>query len=324
MIASPEGEATRAPDAVIVHDPVPCGALEPLLAEPDEERMRERFQFRQRPDPEAFSAQHQAFVRAVQEAGTRTLPLAELVADDPAREALAANCNQVYTRDAAITLPWAPGTYIAGRLKAAIRRPERRVMAAALERLGLRRIADVPEGLVLEGGDVVPFARHGRRWLLVAHGPRTSREALEFLAGELIPEHADAVLGIELPSWRINLDGALVPVAEDVVVAHPDSVRDGVMIDATGNVPVDPLATVRSLEVAVVEVTKEESVYQEACNFLALGERQAVCYDLAPRLVPLLAAHDVRAIPVPGSELVKGTGGPRCMSRPIYGAGTSR
>jgi N-dimethylarginine dimethylaminohydrolase len=93
------------------------------------------------------------------------------------------------------------------------------------------------------------------------------------------------------------------------------------MIDATGTVPVDPLATLRSLEVAVVEVTKEESVFQEACNFLALGGRQAICYDLAPRLLPLLAGHEVRAIPVPGSELVKGTGGPRCMSRPVYGDG---
>ena len=194
-------------------------------------------------------------------------------------------------------------------------------MAAAMERLGQRRIADVPEGLVLEGGDVIPFATRGRRWLLVAHGPRTDRESLDFLAAELIPEHADAILGIQLPSWRINLDGALVPVAEDVVVAHPGSVRDGVMIDATGTVPVDPLDSLRSLDVAVIEVTKEESIYQEACNFLCLGGRRAVCYDLTPRLPPILAAHDVEAIPVPGSELVKGTGGPRCMSRPLYDSG---
>jgi len=318
MAAAPEGEARRAPEAVIVHDPVPHGALEPLLAEPDRERMQERFQFRDWPDPERFSAQHRAFAAAVESAGTRVLQLAELLADDPAGEALAANCNQVYTRDAVITLPWQPGAYVAGRLKAPIRRPERRAMAVAMERLGQRRIADVPEGLVLEGGDVIPFARRELRWLLVAYGPRTSREALDFLAAELIPAHADAVLGMHLPSWRINLDGALVPVAEDVVVAHPGSVRDGVMIDATGTVPVDPLATIRALDVAVIEVTKEESVYQEACNFLALGGRQTVCYDLTPRLVPILARHGVRAIPVPGSELVKGTGGPRCMSRPVY------
>lgn len=286
--------------------------------------MQERFQFRDRPDPARFSAQHRAFVTALEEAGVRVLRLADLLGGelpggDPALATLASNCNQVYTRDAAVTLPWLPGAYVAGRMEAPIRRPEREVMATALERLGLRRLADVPEGMVLEGGDVIPFSRDGSRCLLVGYGGRTERETLDFLAGALIPEHLDEILGIRLPSWRINLDGALVPVAEDVVVAHPASLLDGVLIDAAGATPIDPLDLLRELGVQMVEVSREESVEQEACNFLCLGWRQVVCYDLTPRLLPLLAAHEIEVTPVPGSELVKGTGGPRCMSRPLYG-----
>ena len=68
----------------------------------------------------------------------------------------------------------------------------------------------------------------------------------------------------------------------------------------------------------VIEVTREESVHQQACNAVCLGDRRLICYDLCPRAVRLLKDNAVDACCIPGSELVKGRGGPRCMTRPLY------
>jgi N-dimethylarginine dimethylaminohydrolase len=316
--ATAEGEATRSPDAVLVHDPSPHGALDVLAAERDRDTLKERFLFRDWPDPKLFAAQHSAFVAGIESTGMPVLRLDEILGDHPALEAVAGNCNQVYTRDAIVTLPWVPETYIAGRMYAPIRQPERMVMEAAMEKLGIRRLVDVPEDLVLEGGDVIPFNRDGSRCLLVGFGRRTYRETLDFLAQELIPEHLDEILAVRLAPWRINLDGAMVPLTDDLIVTHPESLLEGVMIDANGTTEVDFLDTLRESGMDVIEVTRDESIYQQSCNFLCLGNRQVVCYDLTPRLLPLLAEREVDAVTAPGSELVKGTGGPRCMSRPIY------
>jgi len=78
-------------------------------------------------------------------------------------ESVRRNPNQVYTRDALITLPWEPAYYTRGQMKAEIRRPESDVMEAAVKALGLRELVHLLEGLLLEGGDVIPFGREGRR-----------------------------------------------------------------------------------------------------------------------------------------------------------------
>jgi arginine deiminase len=181
-------------------------------------------------------------------------------------------------------------------------------------------LISLPEDLFLEGGDVIPFSREGRRTLLVGHGPRSSREALFFLQQTLIPEHADEIIGIELSHYRMNLDGGLVPVCEDVLVAHVASIGKCVLLDAHGSHAIDVLAMFRDLGYRLVESTQEESIYQQACNCLCLGDRKIIYYDLCDRMRRLLEEHDVTVITVEGSELVKGRGGPRCMTRPFYRA----
>lgn len=72
------------------------------------------------------------------------------------------------------------------------------------------------------------------------------------------------------------------------------------------------------LGLQVIDTTPEESVYAQSCNCLCLGERRIVCYDLCPRVIGLIERSGIRVHTVPGAELIKGRGGPRCMTRPIY------
>lgn len=139
---------------------------------------------------------------------------------------------------------------------------------------------------------------------------------------ELLPKYADEIIGIELASWRLNLDGGFVPVAQDVVVSNRSSIIRAFVFDARGRQCIDIWELLEDVGMHVIDTTREESVYLQACNCVCLGSRRIIYYDLCPRVNDLLRRHDVETHLVPGSELVKGRGGPRCMTRPVYECST--
>ena len=191
-------------------------------------------------------------------------------------------------------------------------------MESAVKALGLAESIRIPENLFLEGGDVVPFSRHGKHTLLIGYGPRTKLETLYYLQEALIPEHIDEIIGIELAGWRLNLDGGFLPIAEDVVVSDTSSIVGGRLFDTHGEREFDIFGMIKDLGMRIINVTRDESIYCQACNCICLGGRRIIYYDLSKRVYDILLQHDIEVYLTPGSELVKGRGGPRCMTRPIY------
>lgn len=313
-------EATARPTAVILHDPVAAGAFRAFDAVGDDDGLENSLLFRARPDAERYRAQHAAFAATIAELGISVLRLTELAGGMPGWADAARNPNMVFTRDSLITLPWTPDGYFCARMKPPQRRREADTMQAAVEKLGLRELFRLPDNGFLEGGDVIPFSYHQRRCLLVGHGPRTSRSAIDYLQEALLPQHADEIIALALAPWRMNLDGGFMPVTEDVVVADRSSILAAERIDAHGAAPFCLWEMLTDLGIAVIDTTPEESVYAQSCNCLCVGDRRVIYYDLCPRVAALIARHDICVHTVPGSELVKGRGGPRCMSRPIYRA----
>ncbi|SMH28501.1 dimethylarginine dimethylaminohydrolase family protein [Azospirillum agricola] len=301
------------PKAVLIHNPVHCGALDVFDGDADLDYLL----FRERPDTRRFAAQYDAFHDTLSQHVAQVIVLESLLGPVE-RARLGTNPNQVYTRDAMITLPWMPGNCILCNMGPSIRKPERDTMAAAAKALGLRNLVDVPPHLTLEGGDVIPFSRAGRRTLLIGYGPRTQLDTARFLAQALIPHAVDEIIAIELGNWRINLDGGFVPVAADVAVAHLPSLLSAIQIDLHGTRPIDLPTMLRDSGFTIIDVSFEESRFLQACNCFCLGDRRIVCYDLCPRVLDLFRESGITAHAVPGSELVKGTGGPRCMTRPLY------
>ena len=55
----------------------------------------------------------------------------------------------------------------------------------------------------------------------------------------------------------------------------------------------------------------------DAANALALAPRVVVTYDRNERTMGVLEDHGVTCIGIDDSELVRGLGGPRCMSMPL-------
>ena len=315
--ASAPAEHATPPRRVVVHDPTETQAFE-VLERVAEDELRERTLFAARPEREAFAAQHAALVAALRAASVEVVRLGGVVGGHDLWRHAHGDPNQVYTRDPVITLPWLAGWFVGGAMRTPIRRGEVALMGAALQALGLRELFTMPAGCFLEGGDVIPFVRGGRRSLLVGFGPRSSRRGLDVLCERLLPWAADEVVAIRLDDRRMNLDGVLVPVAADTVLAEPGSIETAFVRDRTGERAVDVLDLLRSDGMTVLEVTREESTAMQACNCVCLGGRRIVCYDLCERVVDALGGCGIDVCTIPGSELVKGTGGPRCMTRPLY------
>jgi N-dimethylarginine dimethylaminohydrolase len=312
---APLSEYEAAPVRILVHDPAQTHALERLLEIPADE-LTERSLFRAHPDPDQFAREHLALVGRIGSAGFEAVRLADVV-DEGGRRALDENPNHVYTRDAAITLPWLPGRFLRASMRHPVRRGEPEVLASAFGTLGLEEIHMPQEGF-LEGGDVIPLAHDGRRALLVGFGPRTSREGIDLLWRHLHPWALDEIVGVEIVPERMNLDGVLVPVSDDTVIVDRTSIVRGFLLDANGEQQLDVAVLLRKLALGVLDVTREEATVLQACNCCCLGGRRVIAYDLCPRVAHELRARDIEVLTVPGRELIKGTGGPRCMTRPLY------
>ena len=126
----------------------------------------------------------------------------------------------------------------------------------------------------------------------------------------LIPQYVDEIIGIELAEWRINLDGGLLPIAEDVAVSDMSSIVSGILFDAETQKKLDIFRILRDLGMRIINVTPGKSLYCQACNCVCLGERKVIYYDLADRVHEILLRHDIEVYSAPGSELVKGRGSP--------------
>ncbi len=312
-------EHNQLPACIVVHNPYRANSLRYIS-----DKNKDVFLYTERPDPEIFSIEHEVFCRTIEANAVTTIELTELLKASPyvsqLLHLLSVNPNQVYTRDALITFPWAPDHCLISVMKEPVRRVESIVMREAARLTGLREIVQIPQDIYLEGGDTIPIVMDGRRFLLTGYGRRTSEDALYFLQKHLIPDYADAVFGIKLADWRINLDGGLVPVSSDLMVCHPDSLLSGILLTKRGEEKIaDPLGFMEEMGCKAVTVTREESVWKQSCNILCLSGGRLVMYDLSPDVENRIrAAGGIDIFTVSGKELVKGRGGCRCMSRPVY------
>lgn len=305
-----------APRAVVVHDPTRWDALKAF--DGDMARTREHFLFQDVPDLDAYRAHLESFHDRLKELVGRVFYLDQLVDGSDNVSLFAANPNHVFTRDSAVTLPWAPRHFIPCNMARAIRRNEPRVMARAMTSLGLTPLLQLPGQLHLEGGDVIPFGYDDKRCLVIGHGPRTDLATVEYLAEHLIPQWVDEIVAFRLSPRRINLDGTFCPVDEDLVVVNLESLLDARRYDPSGSRSVLVRRTIEELGLALVEVSFEDSLSRQACNCFCAGNGRVVMYDLCPHVAEALAKAGLSVTVVPGAELVKGIGGPRCMTRPIY------
>jgi arginine deiminase len=186
----------------------------------------------------------------------------------------------------------------------------------------------------LEGGDVLALADGV---LAVGVGERTRPSGAERLARTAFERglaHTVLVVPIDQDRATMHLDTICTMVDVDAVVMYPNVAHRlaalPVRAGADGELIVEPIAPfltaaaramgidqLRVIDTGLDPVTAEREQWDDGNNTLAIEPKLAVAYERNEVTNERLQEAGIEIIPIAGSELGSGRGGPRCMSCPI-------
>jgi arginine deiminase len=187
---------------------------------------------------------------------------------------------------------------------------------------------------VVEGGDLLVI---GNRTLLVGMGERTSPQGVEALARSMFEAGAlDAVIAVELPKVRayMHLDTVLTQVDRDAFVVFPglrQQLRPFVVTPGRGGqlhveaqdelfatlARVLDVPRIRTFDTGGNQLLAVREQWDDGNNLLAIEPGVVVAYERNVDTNQRLRDAGVEVLTIPGFELGRGRGGPRCMTCPL-------
>lgn len=187
----------------------------------------------------------------------------------------------------------------------------------------------------LEGGDVLVI---GNGAVLVGMSERTTTMGVERLARRLLLDGvASQVVAVAMPHERaqMHLDTVMTMLDPVSFVRYAGFGQRETMILRRGRGDRLEIAghaasqmekvLARALGVDAVRVltppqdahTAQREQWNDACNVLAVAPGVVVGYERNVATSDYLREHGIEVLEVPGGELGRGRGGPRCMSCPV-------
>lgn len=188
----------------------------------------------------------------------------------------------------------------------------------------------------IEGGDILVLSKET---IAIGWSERTSSYAIERIAKNLLAGRKELkeVLVVRIPEQRMfmHLDTVLTMVDRDKFVIYPgiiDKVSVYRLTRGPGNslqiTVADNLVKTlkKSLKLPAVQliqtggedaVTAAREQWNDSTNTLAVGPGVVITYGRNEVSNEVLRQNGIEVVEIGGSELVRGRGGPRCMSMPL-------
>ena len=194
----------------------------------------------------------------------------------------------------------------------------------------------------IEGGDELVLSKDV---LAIGISERTSAEAIERLARNIFKDDYTTfkkVLAIEIPNSRtfMHLDTVFTMIDYDKFTVHAaifkeenhmniftieqDEMKDDIKITHSRQLRetlanalgVDNVEFIPTGNGDVIDGAREQ--WNDGSNTLCIRPGVVVTYDRNYVSNQLLRDKGIKVIEIKGSELVRGRGGPRCMSQPLF------
>ncbi|MBI5779518.1 MAG: hypothetical protein HZA49_08700 [Planctomycetes bacterium] len=261
-----------------------------------------------------FQYQYDCFLKALRDYRVEPVLIGEVLKDDKDAQAyIARRPNVLYTRDLAVTI--GRGIVLMS-MGMKCRKWDTHLVRKVAEKLRIPIMSEmVPDG-ILEGGGVEFITN---RILAAGLCDRANEIALVKLKDLILGTGADEIVFIMMPEGVVHIDGYFLPVDEDIVIANPEYLnRYPCVVYRSGRKPrytyfMDYL---KSKKMDIIEITHEEGC-NCAANYIQVGPRKLVGYEGNKRVEKEIRKRGGQVITFPGSELIKGKGGPHCMTCPL-------
>lgn len=191
----------------------------------------------------------------------------------------------------------------------------------------------------IEGGDVIILSKDA---VLVGASERTRSETIERLAEKCFQYgHVRRLYEVPIPAERafMHLDTVFTVIDRGAVLwfapvmARINYVHRYVPVEADDRITAQRVPEDRSFldilrdefdqDVTVIDTAGGRKQFaareqrNDATNVFAIAPRTVVAYERNERTIAELVSHGVTCLGIDDSELVRGLGGPRCMTMPL-------
>ena len=241
-----------------------------------------------RPTLEEQQAQHDALASALREEGVQVVLM---------RRAAPGRHKTIYTRDSAIAVG---GGIIVTRLGPRIRRGEEAPVTETLGALGAPILRTIHGSAIMEGGSFA-WVRPGVA--VIGISSRVNEEGARQVE-EVLAASGARLIRVQIPGYRLHIDGALVMLDHDVALVNP------VIL------PFVFMQELKRLGIRMIPLTHEDPSW--AVNCLAVRPGRVLMSDqVGPRTREALDKAGISVRLVAYDKVYLGGGGIHCSTCPL-------